>query len=251
MSEVLEIYADRISDPENPMRSDIERETLFDLADSIKKEGLINPITVRPKGDGYEVVAGHRRFAACKIAGIVKIACVVKELNDEQAFSLMAHENLFRKDVDPVDEALFIGRLIHNMDMTIEKVAEKLNRSVQWVADRYEILTYPDYMVVVLKDGRLKLGVAKWLGQIEDDTYRKMFVDNAVNHGMSVRQAEYLFRQYELGLLTPSEKIMPSDIELPAGEPAKVKAICARCGQMAVDPNLRNVFIHKECPQNE
>ena len=93
---VQEIMSDLIDDPVAPMRSDLNRDALFELADNIKQNGLINPITVRPAGARFEVVAGHRRFAACKIAGKIRIACVVRELTDDEVFAVMAAENLER-----------------------------------------------------------------------------------------------------------------------------------------------------------
>src|SRR5574343_2047869 len=105
---VQEIFSDRIDDPKEAMRTELDRDDLFDLAENIKQNGLINPITIRPMGDRYEVVAGHRRLSACKIAGIIKIPCVVRELDDTKTFEVMAAENLERADVDPVDEAIFL-----------------------------------------------------------------------------------------------------------------------------------------------
>ena len=270
MENIKEISAEFIDDPVNPMRSGLDRDGIDELAESIKKQGLINPITVRPvvwcavhskryedhQIDGtpcaeslrYEVVAGHRRFAACLQARVLKIACVVRELTDDEVFGVMAAENSKRQDIDPVEWALFLNRLMGGDDSRIKQVAESVGFSVQWVEDRLEILNYPDYMIAGLKMGQLKLGVAKLLGRIEDDTYRKMYVDSAINHGMSILQAGYLLTQFQMGILTPSEKIGIVASESPAGPVAKAHAICARCGKMATDPNLKNVFIHAECP---
>jgi ParB family chromosome partitioning protein len=248
LNEIKYINAADISDPENPMRSEIDRERVYDLADSIRREGLINPITVRPKGSRYEVVAGHRRFVACRIANVIEIPCVVRDLTDDQAQDIMAHENLERQDVDPVDEALFLGRLVGEDDAKIPNVAERLNRSVQWVRDRLEILTYPEYMIVAIRDGTLKLGVAAWLAPIDDDFWRKQYVNNAIGQGMSVLQARYLHDQYAMGVTPKSTDILPDESELARGAPAAPRAPCAACGKIAVDPNLQNVFIHKVCP---
>ena len=249
VEDVKDIPIDEITDPENPMRSELDRETIFELAESIKREGLINPITVRPKGDRFEVVAGHRRFVACKLAGLSTISCVVRKLTDEQAVEIMVHENLERLDVDPVDEALLIGRLVGDDETKISETAKRLNRSELWVEDRLNILTYPDYMLPPLRSGRLKLGVAKWLATVEDDVYRHMWVDSAVNQGMTVLQAEVISRQAAAGLFAPSADIMPDTSKTGSHELAKARAICARCGQIAIDPNLRNVFIHVTCPE--
>src|SRR3990167_6512797 len=100
MPEVRNISIVDIVDPANPMRTEIDRDTIFELSESIKQQGLINPITVRPKDGKFEVVAGHRRFTACKLAVLNEIACVIRELNDDAAWSMMAHENLERQDID-------------------------------------------------------------------------------------------------------------------------------------------------------
>lgn len=246
---IQEIYADQIVDPENPMRTEMDRERIWDLAESIKREGLINPITVRPKNEKFEVVAGHRRFVACKMAGVVKIFCVVKELNDEQCEEFKAHENLFREDIDPVDEALFLGRLIGEEENKIPDVAKKINRSEQWVKDRLAILEYPQEIIFALRSGQLKLGVAEWLAGIEDDFWRKQYIGVAVSQGMSVLQARYLHDQWKMGVLPSSESILPSNSDIANVEPPRARATCAACGRIAIDPNLQNIFVHKECPQ--
>lgn len=248
MSNVQEIPLSKINDPGNPMRTVIDDDAIKELAASIKNEGLINPITVRPNKDTYEVVAGHRRFLACRLVGLAAIPCVVRDLDNAQALEVMAHENLHRLDVDPVDEAIFIGRLINDLHYEIKDVAEKLGRSIQWVEDRLGILDYSDYMIGLVKDGKLKLGVAKHLAEIKDDLYQKIYVDQAVQYGMSVLQADYLRRQYEMGILIPVEKFAENVENVNVNTPARVHAVCVKCGKLAEDPNLHNVFIHIECP---
>ena len=192
MSEIiLEIFTDRIDDPANAMRSELDRAGLFELADNIKQNGLINPITVRPRGDRYEVVAGHRRLSACKIAGIIKIKCVVRDLSDNEVFAVMAAENLERADVDPVDESIFIAQYMEQTGQSIPQVAKALRRSVQYVETRLAVGLMPDYMQNYIKSGELKLGAALALVQITDDARRHVWVDMAVRDGVSVAQAEY------------------------------------------------------------
>ena len=238
----------KITDPKNPMRSDIDRERIWELAESIKREGLINPITVRPSGDMFEVVAGHRRNLACRIAGLSRIACVVRDLTDEQADEIKAHENLERQDIDPVDEALFLGRLIGDDEGKIKEVAEKLNRSVSWIEARLAILTYSDAIIQAIKTGKLKLGVAAALARISDPVYQNMYLETAVAQGMTVAQAEYLASASEQGVLKDSGEILPPPLDSPPQAEVKARANCARCGRLAVHPNLRSVFIHVECP---
>jgi len=251
MDTVQLIRSDLIDDPKMAMRTGMDRDKLDELADSIKKTGLINPITVRKIGERFEVVAGHRRLAACRIAGVVDIACVVKEISDEAVFDIMAQENLFREDVDPVDEAIFVGRLTNEKNMSVDDIAKAVNRSVQWVCDRLDILEYPENMLAAIRDGRLKLGVAKNLWQLTNDAIRKMYIDQAITYGMSGRQSEYILAQDKMGILVGEKVEVPNAEDLQPGEQPKARAICAKCGQVAIDPNLQMVFIHKECPNHE
>jgi ParB family chromosome partitioning protein len=248
---ITEILADQIIEPIEAMRSSFDRDKLFELSESIRSQGLINPLTVRPSGDKFEIVAGNRRFRACIMAGIVRIPCVVRTMTDQEVYSLRAHENLFRDDIDPVDEAMYIGKLVGDDDAKIPEVAKMLNRSIQWVEDRLGILTYPDYFLQPLKDGHIKLGVAKCLSQIEDETYRSMFFNNALRDGMAIWQAEYYLSQWKAGVFKSGAEILPpgdGDKPQPVG---KVRQRCAKCGQMAEEPNLQNVFIHITCPDEQ
>lgn len=247
---VSEILAQDIIEPVDPMRSDIDAEKISDLAESIKKQGLINPLTVRPVGSKFEIVAGHRRFKACVIAGVFKIPCVVRTMSDQEVWALRAHENLFRDDIDPVDEALYIGKLVGTNEEKIPEVAKMLNRSVLWVEDRLSILSYPDYFLPALKASKIKLGVAKALVQIEDDVYRKMFFNNALRDGMTVWQADYFLSQWQNGVFKDSSEIIVPTENPKNNQPARIRQQCAKCGKAAETPNLQNVFIHIDCPDD-
>ncbi len=204
-----DIFTDQIDDPVNPMRTEIDRAELFELSDNIKQNGLINPITVRPVGDRFEVVAGHRRLSACKIAGKIKIPCVTRTLSDAEVFSIKAAENLERADVDPVDEAIFISEYINNTGLTIPEVAKALRRSVGYVETRLQVGQMPDYMKTAIKLGELKLGSALALVQITNDNTRRLWVDMAVRDGVSVAQAEYWLHGWKVNQLpggTPSSE---------------------------------------------
>lgn len=201
MDRVSEIYTDKIDDPQDAMRSELDRDALYELADNIKQNGLINPITVRPKNNRYEVVAGHRRLSACKIAGRIKIQCVVRELTDSETFAVMAAENLERADVDPVDEANFIYKYIGQTGQTIPEVAKALRRSVGYVESRLAIGQMPDYMKAHIKTGGLKLGAALALVQIDDDQQRHLWTEMAVRDGVSVAQAEHWLHGYLMNKL--------------------------------------------------
>jgi ParB family chromosome partitioning protein len=198
---IKEISTDLIDDPESSMRSELDRDGLFNLADNIKQNGLINPITVRPKNKRFEVVAGHRRFSACKIAGKIKISCVVRDLSDNEAFAVMAAENLEREDVNLVDESVFISQYIEKTKKSVSDVAKDLRRSVSYVESRLSIGQMPDYMQAYLKTGQMKLGVALALVQITDENMRRVWSEMAVRDGVSVAQADYWLYGWKLNKL--------------------------------------------------
>ena len=250
-STIEQLSLEQIDEPITPMRTGLEQTALIELADSIRQLGLINPITVRKKGERYEVVAGHRRFKACAIAGVFRIPCVISDVTDAQAFDVMAAENLNRTDIDPVEEALFIGRLVGEDNNKIPEIAKRINRSVPWVEDRLELLVFSERILVALKEGKIKLGVAQWLGRVEDDFWQQKFLDQAIGQGMSVLQARYLHDQFRMGIYPKAGDILPGNEELAPSERSKIKVECARCGTMAVEPNFQSVFIHMECPKNE
>ena len=201
MEKIQEIFTDEIDEPEGAMRSEMNRAELFELADNIKQNGLINPITVRPVGKRFEVVAGHRRLNACKIAGIIRIQCVVRELTNNEVFAVMAAENLERADVDPVDEAEFIFRYIGQTGQSVPEVAKALRRSVGYVESRLSVGQMPDYLKQYLKTGQIKLGVALALVQIDEDRVRKVWTEMAARDGVSVAQAEYWLHGFQMNKL--------------------------------------------------
>ena len=226
MENIREIFSDLLDDPKDAMRSGLDRESLFDLADDIKKNGLINPITVRPVADRFEVVAGHRRLGACKIAGIIKIPCVVKELDDRAAFSIMASENLVREDVDPVDEAEFIIKMMSRTGEGVEEVAVNIRRSKQYVLDRLTVGEMPAYLKEFLRAKQIKLGSALALNQITDESKKMMWIQMAVRDGVSVRVAEYWLIQWKMSQLPDAVNVENPLSELSAGD---YKPILFRC----------------------
>ena len=242
---VQEIFTDRINDPKDAMRTELDKSALFELADNIKQNGLINPITVRPVGDMYEVVAGHRRLSACKIAGILKIQCIVRVLNDQETFAVMAAENLERADVDPVDEAVFIARYIQQSGKTVAEVAKALRRSIAFVETRLAVGSMPDYMKAYLKDGSMKLGVALALVQITNDPIRHVWVDMAVRDGVSVAQAEYWLHGWKVSQLPGGGGVSDPPVDW---NPAAAGPVMFRC---AIDDKeydartFKSVMVHE------
>ncbi len=240
-----------VDPPRNPMRMGIDAQSIADLAESIKEVGLISPLVVRPVGERFEVVAGHRRLLACRLAGLAEVPCIVRDISDEQAFGIMGTENLERSDVDPVDEALFLGRFVGGDESKIPAAAKLVNRSSQWVRDRLDILEYPDYMIMAVKRGELKLGVARWVAQVLDEKWRQMFARDAAAQGWTILQAEHQYRLWQCGALEGIQGDLPAPDPIAPKQESRARAICEKCQRLAIDPNLRSVFIHVECPSGD
>ncbi|MEK7179974.1 MAG: ParB/RepB/Spo0J family partition protein, partial [Patescibacteria group bacterium] len=209
MDTTQEIYTDQIKLPANNMREHIDRDEIFELAQDIKKNGLINPIMVRPLPSGYELVAGQRRYLAHQVAGILKIKCVIRALSDDEALAIMTSENLVRVDVNPVDEAKHILRFYTQQNSDIKAVAKLLGRGEKWVHDRLAIGAMPDYLQDYLATKQIKLGVALILNEISDEATRRMWVFQAARDGVSIDMANYWLQDYKRQLL-PGGNLAPS-----------------------------------------
>ena len=245
MDNVKEIFTDKIKLPENNMRQHIDRDEIFELADDIKKNGLISPITVRPLGDEYELVAGQRRYLAHQFSGILKIKCIVRELSDSEALAIMTSENLARVEVNPVDEANHIARLMQSNDNDIKKVAQLVSRGEKWVRDRIAIGEMPDYMQQLLAAKELKIGVALVLNQITNDNMRHMWTLQAVRDGVSVPMAEYWLSDFKRRLLPGGELAPDESGNIGMAPPEAVMFTCAIDGQRYDTRTLRSVVMYE------
>ena len=261
------LMQDQIIDPVDPMRTDMDRDELYTLADNIKQNGLINPITVRPRrwcedhrealiagnnehnvcteGVRYEVVAGHRRFTACKIAGKIRIECVVRQLTDSETFSIKAAENIERAEVNLLDEAKFITEYMNVTGKTIPEIAKAVNRSATYVRDRLEIGLMPPYMQQALKEGSLKLGVALKLNEITDEKIKEVWTGMAIRDGISIAQADYWLHGWRLNQLPGgvNSELPPEGYE--PGTPQTIKFKCDLSGMEDDVRFFRTKLIHE------
>jgi ParB family chromosome partitioning protein len=245
MENIKEIFTDKIKLPANNMREHIDRDEIFELADDIKKNGLINPITVRPFGDEYELVAGQRRYLAHQFSGILKIKCVVRELTDDEALAIMTSENLSRVEVNPVDEAKHVARLFQSNDGDIKKVAQLVSRGVKWVSDRIAIGEMPDYMQELLAKKEIKLGVALILTQITDDNMRRMWTLQAAQEGVSVATSEYWLADFRRRLLPGGSLITDENGEQNFMPPQTVLFTCAIDGEKYDTRMIKSIMIYE------
>ncbi len=193
-------------DPAQP-RKTFDEETLAELAASISEHGLLQPIAVRPHGvDRYLIVAGERRWRACRMAGLTEAPVVVKDVTDEQAMELALVENLQREDLDPVEEALGIRELMTRCDLTQEQAARKLGKSRSALANSLRLLNLPETVLELLKGGFLTTGHAKVVLGLPTPELQEQAAQIIADHELNVRQAEALCKKLTKPARPPKTK---------------------------------------------
>ena len=192
-------------DPDQP-RKTFDDETLAELASSIAEHGLIQPIAVRPKvSGGYLIVAGERRWRACRMAGLTEAPVVVKDVTDEQAMEIALVENLQREDLDPVEEAMGIRELMTRCDLTQEQAARKLGKSRSALANSLRLLNLPENVLELLKSGFLNTGHAKVILGLPTPELQEQAAQMIADHELNVRQAEVLCKKLPRPAKGPAE----------------------------------------------
>ncbi|MFP6899506.1 MAG: ParB/RepB/Spo0J family partition protein [Opitutales bacterium] len=187
---LIEVPIDKVRPNRYQPRKRIDAVQIKELAASIKAAGLIQPIAVRPHEDGYEIIAGERRWRAFRELGRKTIPVLVLDVEDASSAALSLIENLQREGLDPVEEALGCAALIQDFDLTQAQVAERLGKSRVYVTNAMRLLQLGEEIQQELADGRLSVGHAKVLLGLEDEAARVHLARRIVENGLSVRQAE-------------------------------------------------------------
>ncbi len=176
-------------------RSHMDEAALQTLANSIKTQGIMQPILVRAIGaEQYEIIAGERRWRASQIAGLTEVPVLIREIEDESALEMALIENIQRENLNPLEEALGIKRLIDEFAMTHEKAANAVGRSRVAVSNLLRLLSLADGVQAMLVDNKLDMGHARTLVGL-DAAQQVMLANQIVQEGLSVRQAEALAKK--------------------------------------------------------
>ena len=188
----VELKLNEIEPNKEQPRKDFDEEAMSSLAESIAKHGLLQPIIVRPKLNGaYEIVAGERRWRACRIAGLTKVPVIIKEMDEQTLAEVALVENLQREDLNPVEEALGYNSLMEKFGLTQEKVALSVGKSRAAVANALRLLKLPNEVLDALKNGKISAGHARALLSAKTDEQLSELFELALN-GASVRTIEAL-----------------------------------------------------------
>lgn len=189
--------------PQQPRRS-FDEEGLAELAASIRSCGILQPLTVRRAGDGYELVAGERRLRAARIAGLREVPCLVAQVGEEDSALLALMENLQRRDLDCWEEAQAIARLISRYGLSQEEAARRLGRAQPTVANKLRLLRLPEDVRALLRENGLTERHARALLRLQDPEVQRRAAGDMVRRGMNVAQAEaYVEKLLQSDQVTP------------------------------------------------
>lgn len=176
-------------------RKDFSEESLSELAGSIEKYGVLQPLLVRPLGDGYQLIAGERRWRAARMAGLTEVPVVIREMTDEEAATLALIENLQREDLNPVEEAFGFRKLMDDFSLTQEEAAEKVGKSRPAVANALRLLKLPADVLELLRAGKISAGHARALLAFPSEAEMTETANLIVEKGISVRETERLAKK--------------------------------------------------------
>jgi ParB family chromosome partitioning protein len=172
-------------------RKRLDAERIDELAESIRAQGVVQPVVVRPGPEGgYELIAGERRWRAARVAGLATVPAVVRETDDRDSLLLALIENVAREDLSPVDEARAYAALMDEFGLGLGEVADQVGRSKPTVSNRVRLLELPDDVLGLVERGQLSEGHARAVLAVPDNEERRRLARRIVRQGLSVRAAE-------------------------------------------------------------
>ncbi|MGI6452707.1 MAG: ParB/RepB/Spo0J family partition protein [Syntrophomonadaceae bacterium] len=193
---IIKLEHSTIHPNQNQPRKKFDEESLRELSESVKEHGLLQPILVRPRDHGYEIIAGERRWRAAGLAGMELVPVIVKDIGDGEAAEISLIENLQREDLNPVEEALAYKKMIEDFGYTHEAVANRIGKSRTHITNTIRILRLPEEVLRMIEDGQISAGHARSLLPLADAEQQLAAAQEIVKGKMSVRKSEEKVRKH-------------------------------------------------------
>lgn len=177
-------------------RADFDETALQELAESIKQQGVVQPVTVRKTGlNKYQLISGERRLKACKIAGLETIPAYLRVANDEQMLELALIENIHRENLNAIEIAISYQRLMDECKLTQEELSKQVGKNRSTITNFLRLLKLPPEVQVALRDGHITMGHARALINLNNDTHQLILLQQIIEEGLNVRQVEAAARR--------------------------------------------------------
>lgn len=203
---IASLPIDSVIPNEYQPRLHFDDDALKTLSESIKTHGLAQPIVVRRKGEGYELIAGERRLRACKLAGMDSIPAIVKELSDKESLQLALVENLDRENLNPIEEAKGYRRLQEEFQLSHAQIGELFSKSRSAVSNLLRLLALPEDVQELLSNNTISEGHARALLSIQNAEYMRLVLSRLLSENLTVRQVEALVSSPEVVKEGPVKK---------------------------------------------
>jgi len=216
--QVRRVKLDAIRPSSLQPRKDFSAESLRELAESIKEQGIVQPLIVRQQGEFLELIAGERRWRAAQLLGLAEVPVIVRQADDRSVLEMALIENLQRENLNPLEEAHGYAQLVGQFELTQEEVAARVGKSRAVVANALRILKLPAQVLNYIRDGRLSVGHAKVILGLTDEHQQKLAAERIIKDALNVRQTEGLVVKLQArapaapkpGVITP----LPRDAHL-------------------------------------
>ncbi len=212
---VLDVPVDDIDPNPAQPRSSFDAEKLQELTNSIRTSGVIQPLLVRRRGSRFELVAGERRWRAAKMAGLTTVPVLVEDVSDDRLIEVALVENIQREDLNPIEVATALQRLIHEHRLSHDEIARRTGKDRSTVTNLVRLLKLPQDIQQLVAERRLTMGHARAILGLPDEDLQRRVAEKAASQGLSVRQVERLVRR-----MTETREPKPAD-------------------EIAADPNFR------------
>ena len=187
---------------------------ILELSESIRANGILQPLLVRREGEGYAIVAGERRWRAAQRAGLRELPCIVRDVTEPQAFELALIENIQREDLNAIEEAEAYQRLIEYHGLTQEELAQRVGKDRSTVANALRLLRLPEPIKLAMSSGALGMGHARALLALGDETDLRRAAEKVMNEALSVREVEQLVQRLKGKKVIQKERARDGSVQL-------------------------------------
>jgi ParB/RepB/Spo0J family partition protein len=248
MQEIV-IPVGKLLPPALEMRDVMTMEGLDELADSVRKHGLLQPLLVRPEGDSYRIIAGARRFEVLKRLQIDEARCTVVSADSRQSEEMKIHENLKREDVDPVEEADYYMRLYHDEGWSVDDLVRATGRSLGYVEGRLEMAGWPEAVKGALKAKAVTIAVARELVKFRDEEVRHRFLHSAAAFGAPSNVVKGWREKWEADERAESARAAGGPAASARDVSPAPPILCALCGEDTTGMIVEYLPVTRRCAQ--
>ncbi len=248
---VKQVPLDQINSEFTNIRNDYDPEKIRELALSMEGVGLLQPILIRKEGELYSIVCGHRRYLAAKALSWPTIKAVECKFDDGESDIAKVHENIFRQDISPIEEAKYYLYLMEKYGYTEVEVGKRIHKTVGYVSQHLKILTYCPELRVALEDGKIPFSVARELNQINGLMRRRSLIKAAIENGITARTAALWRKEANEVIETENQSGREMDEEPKKQDPTDIPTIaCGMCDNPVKVSEIRSLICCPVCHGN-